>query len=500
MNAGSIMAPAAGALQATPPGQTDFRWLGLAAMSSGAIAAAWLRSDAQARAMPWEHREAARQVAASGQLQVIFTGADDRDFAAERDSTLLELRRREGTRWLSPVEALTAWARYYTAAPRLWILQANRYTDSAIVEAEDGRLASQAIPYAGTVLEYFSLVAARCGWRHAEQRLQWQSLSAKAALEMPGSLEGEGLGFPVKEGLEYIAPLASEQRAAVAQRALETRLLSLFQAARRADANRQFCLMGDFAHNALLVRSLERAGVPVRVPFAAGQHGLALGAALAAAGDELPPPADGPSPFLGPAWTDEQIKETIDNCRLRATWLSDAALLELAVEELAAHRILGWFQGPAELGPRALGARSILAAPTMPYLGENLNLYVKNRELFRPFALSMPEEAAGEWAEAGPNCRSLASLARPRPRLAELAPELILPNGELRLHLARESENPLFHRLLWRMREAAGLPALVQTSFNAPGEPIVATPRQAIRTFYSHGLDTLLLGHWLLRK
>ncbi len=500
MSAGSMLSSTSVSLDACPPGTQEFRWLGLAALSSGAVTAAWLHSGTLAQSMPWEHLEAGRRLAASPRLQVAFTGVDGRDFASDRDEILLELRRREGTRWISPIQALATWARYFFPAPKLWIFQANRHTDSALVEIEGERLQITVVPYADSVLEFFSLVAARCGWRHAEERLQWQSLLGFSSLDRLPAWEGERLQLPVAQALQAIAPLPSAERAACAQRALETSLLSVFHAAHRADSDRQFCLMGDFAHNALLVRALERAGIPVRVPFAAGQHGLALGAALAAAHPALPAPAASPSPFLGPAWSDEQIKETIDNCRLRAAWLNDAALLDLAVEELNAHHILGWFQGPAELGPRALGARSILASPAMPYLRENLNLYVKNRELFRPFALSMPEEAAAAWADAGPNCRYLASLARPLPRLAERAPELILPNGELRLQLVRERENPLFHRLLCRIGVVTGLPALVQTSFNAPGEPVVSTPRQALRTFYSHGLDTLLLGHWLLRK
>lgn len=488
---------APGFLRAAPAGAKGYRWLGLAVLTSGAISAAWLRADGQAEVIPWEPQAAAERLAECPEIEISFTAADGQDLATDRDEFLLRLRRGPNARWIQPVEAMAAWARHFTAAQRIWIMLANRHHCSAMEEINEEKFAYTSIPYAGTVMEFFSLVAAQCGWRQAEERLQWQSLTTSEAPELPAEFRGEGCAFAVHSGLEFVTRLPPEQRAAAAQRALEAQLIELFRAAQRQDAQRAFCLMGDFAHNALLVRALERAGIPVQTPFAAGQHGLALGAALAASGIGSDAP---PSPFLGPAFSDEEIKETIDNCRLRAAWLNDAALLDLAAEEIAAQRILGWFQGPAELGPRALGARSILASPRMPYLRENLNLYVKNRELFRPFALSLPAEAAGEWVEAGSNCLYLASLAHPKGRLPEQIPELILPNGELRLHLVRERDNPLFHRLLWKAGEPGGIPALVQTSFNAPGEPIVATPRQALRTFYSHGMDTLLLGHWVLRK
>jgi hypothetical protein len=407
-----------------------------------------------------------------------------------------------GAQRVSPVQALAAWAARVTGARRLRLLVANRRSGSACLLMEEGRPSeTDLLPAGRTVFDLYARVAARGGWETHAERMQWFGLySGAAAAELPAPVsEANPLLLDVDSALGAMQRLSAAERAVSAQALLEDRVGRLLSRWQREDESATIALSGDYAYNALLVRSLERAGVGVRVPFAAGEHALAPGAAVLASGEEARGPALD-NPFLGPSFDEQQIKDVIDNCRLHAKLLSRAELIGRALQEIAENRIVGWFQGRAELGPRTLGARSILANPRMPFLRENLNVYVKNREMFRPFALSMPEESAPAVAECTANCLYMASLARPFEPLAEIAGELLLPNGELRLHLVRQRVNPLFHQLLQEMEAMIGLPAVVNTSFNSPGMPVVATPRDAIRTFFSHGIDTLFLGRWMIAK
>jgi len=153
-----------------------------------------------------------------------------------------------------------------------------------------------------------------------------------------------------------------------------------------------------------------------------------------------------------------------------------------------------------EFGPRALGNRSILASPLDPYSTENLNIYIKHREPFRKFAASAPAELAGRYFEVGSNARNLATVGRVRPEHRKTFESAILGRDLVRVHTVEEAENPLYHRLLLEAGNATGLPVLYNTSFNLFGDPLVSTPRDAVRSFYSSGIDALFAGNFLLEK
>jgi hypothetical protein len=472
----------------------------------GELSLALVSSDGRVCSSPWRHWgslaeliEGTASERAFLPAQVSVTGWSD---AASLGGEVLEALHTcdVSPRHVSPVQATVAWATHVTGRQHLRILIANRRAPSYCVLAHGGRpVNAVAVPAVGSVFEFFCRVAARQGWQGKEERIQWQSLLAPEVTAPDTDMHASHpLLVDVESCISRIADYTPEQRSAAAQRLLEQRVTLLFSRWFEEDPTLALCLMGDFSYNALLVRALERAGIPVHVPFAGGEHALALGAALAVAPPSGPNAQGTDNPFLGVSFTDQQIKDVIDNCHLRATYLTSSELVGRAVEELAANRIIGWFEGPAEIGPRALGARSILASPRMPYLAENLNVFVKNREPFRPFALSIAAESE-ETAGCSPNCRWLGSLAQPKERLARDFPELVLANGEMRLHLVQRT-NPLFHQLLTKMTAHIGLPAVANTSFNSPGSPIVSTPREAIRTFFSHGIDTLFMGRWTLAK
>jgi carbamoyltransferase len=272
-----------------------------------------------------------------------------------------------------------------------------------------------------------------------------------------------------------------------------------------AGAGGNLCLAGGLALNALLVAALERSGRwdNVFVQPAAGNTGTALGAAWHAwhrthARAERRPMR---TLCLGPEFSAEQIKKVLENCKLRFRYLpTREELLDAAIGQLSQDRIVAWMQGRMEFGPRALGNRSILASPLDPYSTENLNVYIKHREAFRKFAASVPEEAAGEYFEAGPNARFLSTVSRVKQKHRKTFEAAVLGGDWVRVHVVSQDENPLFHRLLTEWGKRTGLPVLYNTSFNLFGDPLVCTPRDAVRSFYSSGIDAMVAGHFLLEK
>jgi carbamoyltransferase len=272
-----------------------------------------------------------------------------------------------------------------------------------------------------------------------------------------------------------------------------------------AGSGENLCLAGGVFFNALLVEYLERSGKwkNVFVQPAAGNAGTALGAVYHAWHHVLRQSKrlGELTMLLGPSYSAEQIKQVLENCKLGFQYLrSTDELLSTAVRLLGDHKIVAWMHGRMEFGPRALGNRSILASPLDAYSTENLNVYIKHREPFRKFAASVPAEIAAEYFEASPNARNIATVGRVRAEHRKTFESAILGDDIVRVHTVAEHENPLFHRLLHHAGKATGLPVLYNTSFNLFGDPLVSTPRDAVRSFYSSGIDALFAGSFLLEK
>ncbi len=281
------------------------------------------------------------------------------------------------------------------------------------------------------------------------------------------------------------------------------------EAMRKKNEARSLCLAGGLFSNPLLVAAVELKTEfeNVFVQPAAGNEGTALGAAWLAWQREAGRPRHGfmGVPYWGPAFSNESIKGVLDNCKASYKWCdSDEETIAATVRLLQAGKIVAWYQGAAEFGPRALGNRSLLASPWSPYVKENLNDYVKHRESFRPFALAMPEEDCAEYFDYTSNARFLTTMARAKERgrklLAELPPGFLLRDHLVRLHAVSSKDNPLFWKLLKRSGENAPAPILVNTSFNLFGEPLVVTPRDAVRSYFCSGADALAAGNFLLKK
>src|SRR5450631_3756469 len=318
----------------------------------------------------------------------------------------------------------------------------------------------------------------------------------------PSANGGFSAKFFERLGLEDGAAIPAAMAPAIAhglQRTVEDTVLAM------AGEGENLCVAGGLFYNALLVEFLERSGrwKNVFVQPAAGNSGTALGGAFhmwyQRQGNRRQGGAT--SLLLGPSYGREEIKKVLENCKLRFQYLQSVDdVLAKAVSMLGERKIVAWMQGRMEFGPRALGNRSILASPLDPYSTENLNVFIKHREPFRKFAASVPAEVAGEYFETGPNARYLATVGRVRPEHRQTFESAILGDDLVRVHAVSAEDNPLYHRLLHAAGKTSGLPVLYNTSFNLFSDPLVCTPRDAVRSFYSSGIDALFVGNFLLEK
>ena len=314
-----------------------------------------------------------------------------------------------------------------------------------------------------------------------------------------GSPRAAGQNLPV------LSESLRRQLASSLQRACALLVAELAEIYRRETNTQALCLAGGLFLNPLLVAAVEaNTGFDrVYVQPAAGNEGTALGAAWLTRHELHGQPrlAEVTHLYWGPSFSNQEVKLVLDNCKARYRWHDgeDQKLGE-AVRLLAAGKIVAWHQGAAEFGPRALGNRSLLASPWAPYVKENLNEYVKHREAFRPFAISVPAEESAQYFECSPSARFMATMGRARPEARRLLEGFLLPGDLVRLHVVEREANPLLWRLLKRYAERAPAPMLVNTSFNLFGEPLVISPRDAVRSFFCSGIDALMIGNFSLAK
>ncbi len=285
--------------------------------------------------------------------------------------------------------------------------------------------------------------------------------------------------------------------AAALQRRIVELLLTFVAKVREVTQAEYLCLGGSlFYHSS--VNTLVRTSAlfsRVFIPVNPGTAGLAVGAAL----HEMGVPPRKLSPFMGPAYTLSEIKATLDSCKLPYTLVNESKVIETAVDALKRGMLVGWYEGAMEWGPRALGARSILANPFAPYVLENLNHFLKQREPWRGYALSALGPAVEEHFSGPSESPFMECDFRPRD------PEMfrnVLPTakGGIRIQVVGPDSPPGFQNLLAVFGAAAGIPCVVNTSFNGFHEPIVCSPRDAIRVFYGTGIDVLLLDRFIVTK
>lgn len=282
----------------------------------------------------------------------------------------------------------------------------------------------------------------------------------------------------------------------------ESAMMNVVRLALEKTGSKNLCLAGGVALNSKANGKIATSGIVqnIFVQPAASDDGVALGAALAPFQDDgqrLPLRAMRHA-YLGPLFDDVAIASALSTYKIRATRLSDPAAT--AAEFLSEGKILGWYQGRMEFGPRALGSRSILADPRDPEMNSKVNNAVKFREWWRPFAPSLKKEAAPEYLESAYDSPFMILTAQVRPEKRSLIPSVTHVDGSARPQTVEQHINPPYYRLIDEFGKRTGVPVVLNTSFNLRGEAIVHTPTDAIRTFYSSGMDALVLGSFLVEK
>jgi len=335
-------------------------------------------------------------------------------------------------------------------------------------------------------------------------------------------------GVPARQPEEWIEPVHMDLAASI-QQVTEEAILRLTRSLASETGARNLCLAGGVALNCVANGKVLRDGRydNIWVQPAAGDAGGSLGAALAAYHLELDQPRhlsneiDGMSgSYLGPAFADTEIRERLSHAGAAFAELGDDEVIDRTAAALAGEKAVGWFQGRMEFGPRALGARSILADARSPSMQKTLNLKVKYRESFRPFAPSVLREDAAQWFELdadSPYMLMVADVIPSRRRIMTEAErslfgidKLNVPRSDIpavthvdysaRVQTVHRETNPRYHALLTRFKALTGCPVLVNTSFNVRGEPIVCTPEDAFRCFMGSEIDVLVVGNCFLRK
>jgi carbamoyltransferase len=317
--------------------------------------------------------------------------------------------------------------------------------------------------------------------------------------------------------------------AASIQNIVEEVVIKLARGLKKDSDEKNLCLAGGVALNCVANGKLLREKIFDRIWIqpAAGDSGGALGAALAAYHIMFERPRKVSNQndamkgsYLGPEFSQSDIFDQLMRCGAVFKTLSENDLIDEVAKSLASGKAIGWMNGRMEFGPRALGGRSIIADPRSPSMQKLLNLKVKFRESFRPFAPSVLSENASEWFEIeseSPYMLLVADVVKDKRRLMteqESAlfginklnvPRSVIPavthvDYSARIQTVHKETNPTYHSLINRFKELTGCPILVNTSFNIRGEPIVCTPEDAFRCFMGTELDVLVVGNSILYK
>jgi len=311
------------------------------------------------------------------------------------------------------------------------------------------------------------------------------------------------------------------------QEVTETAMLRMARHVHQVTGERNLCLAGGVALNCVGNGRILREGPFERIWIqpAAGDAGGALGAALSVWHQCLDNPRTaGPSSmsgsYLGPEFSNDQIRAFLDSAGAAYQQVGHHDLAARAAALLADEKIIGWFQGRMEFGPRALGARSILGDPRSPRMQSVMNLKIKFRESFRPFAPSVLRERVSEWFEIDCDSPYMLLVAPIREHLRipmtedqhklfgidklnvprSTIPAITHVDYSARIQTVEHEDNPLYHDLLLAFERLTGCPVLVNTSFNVRGEPIVCTPEHAYTCFMRTEMDYLVLGDFILDK
>lgn len=336
-------------------------------------------------------------------------------------------------------------------------------------------------------------------------------------------------GAPVRDpAKDLLTPFHMDMAASI-QAVTEEIMLRLTRSLAREHKVANLCLAGGVALNCVANGKILRDGAfrNIWVQPAAGDAGGAVGAAFAVWHQHLgrERSSDGrrdqmQGAYLGPAYPQEDVERHLNAAGARFSVVSDDDLIEMTATALADGEAVGWMQGRMEFGPRALGARSVLGDPRSPTMQKTLNLRVKYRESFRPFAPAVLREDVADWFEFdadSPYMLMVADVRQNRRRAMTAEEEALFGIDKLniarseipavthvdysaRIQTVHDNTNPRFHALISRFKSKTGCPVLVNTSFNVRGEPIVNTPEDAFRCFMGSEIEFLAVENCILRK
>lgn len=290
--------------------------------------------------------------------------------------------------------------------------------------------------------------------------------------------------------------------AASVQQAAENGIFALVREGIRLTGCNKLCLAGGVALNSKANGRLLESGLvtDLFVQPAAADDGTAIGAGLAAhqlIGQPVPSKRL-TDVYLGPAFNDEELASTVRTYKLHAYAVENVEQQVASV--LSTGAVVGWFQGRMEFGPRALGSRSILADPRREQMKDRVNNSVKFRESWRPFAPSCLAESATEYFEGANDAAFMTITFTVRADKRSAIPAVTHADHTARVQTVSRESNPRYWRLIREFERISGVPVILNTSFNLRGEPIVCTPKDAVRTFFSSGLDFLVLGNFIIAK
>ena len=339
-------------------------------------------------------------------------------------------------------------------------------------------------------------------------RLNMQYFIYHYADRMPGKKLCELLGGPVTKRGEAVIK-RHEDIAAALQLITEEVIIKILNRLQRETNCTNLVMAGGVALNSVL-----NGKILSRTPFKqiwiqpdAGDGGASLGAASFAYHTILQNPRNyvQTHAYFGPEFSANQVKQFLnDNKIVYREFGNEAELIRTTAKLVAEKNIVGWFQGRMEWGPRALGARSILANPCVPEIKDILNLKVKHREKFRPFAPVVPREEADAWFECDsplPAPADFMLMVYPiREEKKKLIPGVVHVDGTGRLQTVAREQNQLYYDVIKEFEKITGVPILINTSFNIRGEPIVCTPEDAYRCMMGTGIDFLVIGKFIIKR
>ena len=360
-------------------------------------------------------------------------------------------------------------------------------------------------------------------------RLDLSYFNYCTGLTMTNDRFADLFGQPVRDPAKQLLTPFHMDIAASIQKVTEEVMLRLARALAREHGLENLCLAGGVALNCVANGRILRDGAfkNIWIQPAAGDAGGAVGAALAVwhqfLGKDREPDGNRDlmeGAFLGPAYSQPDVERRLTEIGAHFTVVSDADVIEQTASSLAAGEAVGWMQGRMEFGPRALGARSILGDPRSPAMQKTLNLRVKYRESFRPFAPAVLREDVTDWFDLdadSPYMLLVADVKRERRRRMTIEEEALFGIDKLnvarseipavthvdysaRVQTVHADTNPRFHALISRFKAKTGCPLLVNTSFNVRSEPIVCTPEDAFRCFMGNDIELLVVDNCVLRK